>query len=304
MSDKKPQRSGLGRGLSALMADVAQSGTGTADPQRLAQTLPVEQIIPNPNQPRRDFSSDSLQELAESIRQKGVVQPLVVRPTQSARMFEIVAGERRWRAAQIAGLHHLPVVIRDYSDEEVLEIAIIENVQRSDLNPVEEALAYRQLMDRFGHSQEKLATSLSRSRSHIANTLRLLNLPEPVLAQLRAGRLTAGHARALVSTAEPTRLADEIVRKGLSVRETERLVQRSGRTGPRGGAAKRTRASEKDADTRAIEADISANLGMLVSISHNGPDEGGTVTVRYRTLEDLDLLCDVLSKIPRDMRPG
>ena len=240
-------------------------------------------------------------ELADSIRQKGVVQPLIVRPAAVDGNYEIVAGERRWRASQLAGLHQVPVLIRDYSDEEVLEIAVIENIQRADLNAVEEAMAYRQLMDRFGHTQEKLATSLSRSRSHIANSLRLLQLPEPVLAQLRLGQLSAGHARALVTSSDAIRLANVVINKGLSVRETERLAKSAS---PDGGNPKRQVRrddAEKDADTRAIEADLSANLGMLVQIKHNGPDEGGTLSIRYRTLDDLDLLCDVLSKIRRDL---
>ena len=302
MTEKKLSRSGLGRGLSALMADVALSSGSSKEAQRATISLPVEQIAANPNQPRRDFSPQSLAELADSIRQKGVVQPLIVRPTANAELFEIVAGERRWRAAQVAGLHQVPVLIKDYSDEEVLEIAIIENVQRADLNAVEEAMAYRQLMDRFGHTQEKLATSLSRSRSHIANILRLLQLPEPVLVQLRAGQLSAGHARALVTSPEAVRLANEVIKRGLSVRETERLAQAPAGKGKPRQARGSSERPEKDADTRAIEADLSANLRMLVQITHNGPDEGGTLAVRYRTLEDLDLLCDVLSKISRDMR--
>lgn len=302
MSEKKVSRSGLGRGLSALMADVAQSVGPTQESQKAGFSLPVERIVPNPNQPRRDFPVESIAELADSIRQKGVVQPLIVRPTPAGDVFEIVAGERRWRASQVAGLHQVPVLIRDYNDEEVLEIAIIENVQRADLNIVEEAMAYRQLMDRFGHTQEKLATSLSRSRSHIANILRLLQLPEPVLAQLRAGQLSAGHARALVTSRDPVRLANVVILKGLSVRDTERLAKAAETQDNPKLAQGRGIGHEKDADTRSIEADLSANLGMLVSISHNGPDEGGTLSVRYRTLEDLDLLCDVLSKISRDMR--
>lgn len=295
-------RSGLGRGLAALMADVAQSGGPAFGPPNAGTSLPVERIVPNPNQPRREFSPQSLAELADSIRKKGVVQPLIVRPTATVDVFEIVAGERRWRASQAAGLHHVPVVIKDYSDEEILEIAIIENVQREDLNAVEEAMAYRQLMDRFGHTQEKLASALSRSRSHIANALRLLQLPESVLAQLRAGQLSAGHARALVTSLDAARLANEVIRKRLSVRETERLAKSSSvqiKPTPGTNSGKR---SEKDADTRAIEADLSANLRMPVQITHNGPDEGGTLSVKYRSLADLDLLCDVLSKISRDIR--
>ena len=300
MTGKKIPRSGLGRGLSALMADVAQSADVSHDQTKATVALPVERIVPNPNQPRHEFSAESLAELADSIRQKGVVQPLIVRPTKVDGTYEIVAGERRWRASQMAGLHQVPVLVRDYDDEEVLEIAVIENIQRADLNAVEEAMAYRQLMDRFGHTQEKLAASLSRSRSHIANCLRLLQLPDPVLAQLRTGQLSAGHARALITSSDSVRLANEVIRKGLSVRDTERLAKAAL---PAGTLKRKVsgNAVEKDADTRAIEADLSANLGMLVQIKHNGPDEGGIVSVRYRTLEDLDLLCDVLSKIPRDM---
>lgn len=304
MTEKKVPRSGLGRGLSALMADVAQSSGQNLDANRTAISLPTERIIPNPDQPRRDFSEESLRELTESVRTKGIVQPVIVRPLASSDRFEIVAGERRWRAAQAAGLHQIPVLVRDYDDREVLEIAIIENIQRADLNAAEEATAYRQLMDRFGHTQEKLASTLSRSRSHIANILRLLQLPDPVLAQIRSGQLSAGHARALITSIDPVRLANEVIKRGLSVRETERLVKRTGSPGkstPKGASG---RADEKDADTKAIEADLSANLGMLVQIAHNGPDEGGTLSVRYRTLDDLDLLCDVLSKISRDMRGG
>lgn len=298
MSEKKLPRSGLGRGLSALMADIAVASG--QEGERTATSLPIEQISPNPDQPRRDFQPEAMLELTKSIKAKGVVQPLIVRPVRGGSSYEIVAGERRWRAAQAAGLHRVPVIIRDYTDSEVLEIAIIENIQRADLNPVEEALAFRQLMERFGHTQEKLAESLAVSRSHIANTLRLLNLPEEVLSMLRMGRLTAGHARAVLTAPDPMKLALDAVRKGLSVRETERLAQKvklpAGKSLGRGKPR-----PEKDADTRAIEADLSANLRMLVTIDHNGIDEGGKITISYRTLDELDLICDVLSKIPRDV---
>lgn len=293
MNDKRPLRSGLGRGLSALMADVAPA----VEPAAPRNVLSVDLLQPNPDQPRRDFPHAALQELAASIRTKGVVQPLIVRPAGDGK-FQIVAGERRWRAAQMAGLHQVPVLIRDYDDEEVLEIAIIENIQRADLNAVEEALAYRQLMDRFGHTQEQLATSLSRSRSHIANTLRLLSLAEPVLDMLRAGTLTAGHARALITSPRAAELALQVVGRGLSVRETEKLASKVDLP----AAARRRPRAEKDADTVAIENDLSANLRMLVRITHNGPDDGGTIVINYRTLDQLDMLCDVLSKIPRDVR--
>jgi len=299
--DKKSERRGLGRGLSALLADVTPSSSATASPDatRAAQVLAVERVQPNPNQPRRAFAPDALDQLAQSIRQKGIVQPLIVRSIGQDGQYEIVAGERRWRAAQIAGLHEVPVVVREFDDVEVLEIAIIENIQREDLNPIEEALAYRQLIDRFGHTQEKLAEALSRSRSHVTNLLRLLTLPVSVQDFLTTGALSAGHARALVSAPNPAELAAAVVKRGLSVRETERLAKVVSTKPPR-----TRRKSEKDADTRAIEADLSANLHMVVRIDHGGMDEGGVLTIKYRTLDDLDLLCDVLSKIPRDMMEG
>ena len=302
MTDKKTEKRGLGRGLSALMADVnfavPDGGEpGTRGPDRVL----IAALFPNPNQPRTDFPRDALDELASSIRKNGVIQPLIVRPSGQPGQYQIVAGERRWRAAQLAGLHEVPVVIRMLSDAEVVEIAIVENIQRADLNVIEEALAYRQLIDRFGHTQEKVAEALSKSRSHVANLLRLLTLPEEVLVMLRSGTLTAGHARALVTKPNAVELAQRIVKSALSVRETERLAQDL----KPGGVQKRRREPiEKDADTRALETDLSANLHMLVRIEHFGVDEGGTLSVRYRTLDDLDVLCDVLSKIPRDYLPS
>ena len=209
------ERKGLGRGLSALLADVApvdqapsRPVAAAASPARSAESYPIEKIRPNPNQPRRDFDERELQDLAASIREKGVIQPLILRPHPvEPGQYEIVAGERRWRAAQLAGVHALPALVRDLDDTEVLELAIIENIQRADLNPIEEAHGYRQLMDRFGHTQERLAEALGKSRSHIANLLRLLTLPEPVLEMVRAGKLTAGHARALVTASQPEALA-------------------------------------------------------------------------------------------------
>jgi ParB family chromosome partitioning protein len=290
MNDRKPERRGLGRGLSALMADIGADAPG---PRRADGLLPIEALSPNPDQPRRDFPDEAMQDLAASIRQKGVLQPLIVRPTAMPDRYEIVAGERRWRAAQLAGLHDVPVVIRDLDDTEVLEVAIIENIQRADLNAIEEAAGYRALMDRFGHTQEKLAEALSKSRSHIANLLRLLTLPEEVQTHLREGRLTSGHARALVATADPAALARQVIARGLSVRETEALARspdRSRKTGA--GDGKR---AEKDADTRALEADLSASLGMEVSIDHRPGSESGSLTVRYASLDDLDALCRILS---------
>lgn len=300
--EKKQDRKGLGRGLSALMADVNLSrgdiDESGARPIAGDAMLPIEQISPNPNQPRRDFDPALLEELAASIRAKGIIQPLVVRPIGGGESYQIVAGERRWRAAQIAQLHMVPVVVRNFSDSEVLEIAIIENIQRADLNAVEEALGFRQLMEKFGHTQEKLAEALSKSRSHIANTIRLLNLPDEVLSMIRNGTLTAGHARAIIGSPEPLALANKVVGAGLSVRETERLARSIAHPSKTG--AKRPRQVEKDPDTRAIESDLSANLGMGVSIDHDPAGEGGVLRVTYKTLDQLDMLCQALSVIPRD----
>lgn len=300
--EKKNERRGLGRGLSALLADVNPSPSNaltSSDSARPTQVLAVERVQPNPNQPRRAFVADALDQLAQSIKQKGIVQPLIVRAIGQDGQYEIVAGERRWRAAQLAGLHEVPVVVREFDDVEVLEIAIIENIQREDLNPIEEALAYRQLIDRFGHTQEKLAEALSRSRSHVTNILRLLTLPSTVQDMVTSGALSSGHARALVSAPNPVDLAIAVVKRGLSVRETERLAKTV-----IAKPARPHRKPEKDADTRAIEADLSANLHMIVKIDHGAMDDGGVLTIKYRTLDDLDLLCDVLSKIPRDMMDG
>lgn len=299
--EKKPERKGLGRGLSALMADVnlgAPSGSTSGPAPEPEALLPIETVHPNPNQPRRDFDQAALEELASSIRAKGIIQPIVVRRRPSAEGYEIIAGERRWRAAQIAQVHKVPVVVREMNDDEVIEVAIIENIQRENLNPIEEALGFRQLMDRFGHTQEKLSQALSKSRSHIANTLRLLTLPDDVLKMVRAGQISAGHARALIGATDPLALANKIASGGLSVREAEKLamaeVSRASRK--RSGKA----SSEKDADTRALESDLSANLGMAVTIDHSGPEDGGMVKIKYRDLDQLDRLCQLLSVVPRD----
>ncbi|MDD8022107.1 MAG: ParB/RepB/Spo0J family partition protein [Paracoccaceae bacterium] len=293
MSEKKIERRGLGRGLSALMADVnITAGEAEATPRRAELMIPVEKIEPNPNQPRRDFTPDALEDLAASIREKGVIQPLIVRKhPRKPDFYEIVAGERRWRASQMAQLHQLPVIVRDFSDTEVLEVAIIENIQRENLNPLEEALSYRQLMDRFGHTQEKVAEALSKSRSHIANLLRLLHLPEEVQGMLREGQLTAGHARAMITAENPVKLAREAVAKGLSVREVERLAKRPEAKPVRERAP---RSLEKDADTRALEADLSATIGMKVSIDHKDLG-GGALTISYTSLDQLDEICQLLS---------
>jgi ParB family chromosome partitioning protein len=298
MSGKNEKR-GLGRGLSALMADVHLAGPDQANaPRRAEQHLPVDKLEPNPQQPRLDFKQDELESLADSIRQKGVIQPLIVRRKPGRDVYEIVAGERRWRAAQLAHLHEVPVVIRDLSDTEVLEVAIIENIQREDLNAIEEALGFRQLMTRFGHTQEKLAEALSRSRSHVANLLRLLTLPTDVQDMVRDGAISAGHARALIGSPKATDLAAQIVAKGLSVRETERLMK--DQAAPKSGKPA-SKASDKDADTRALEGDLSANLKMAVRIEHSSGGESGQLTISYKSLDDLDKLCQLLSGLPDDV---
>ncbi len=286
------EKKGLGRGLSALLADVGPDQSRLGSVGASQRTVPIDRIRPNPNQPRRTVDDRELQDLAASIREKGVIQPLILRPhPEEAGVHEIVAGERRWRAAQLAGVHELPAVIRDLDDAEVLELAIIENVQRADLNAVEEAQGYRQLMDRFGHTQERLAEGLGKSRSHIANLLRLLTLPEALLDHLRAGRLSAGHARALVTAANPEALARQVIDRDLSVRQTEALARDTIR--PRPAPA---RPAAKDADTRALEADLTANLNLPVSIEHKPGDVSGEVRIRYKTLEELDGLCERLGR--------
>ncbi len=293
MADKKKTR-GLGRGLSALMADVNEDRISQPgeSPRRADMLVPIERIHPNPDQPRRDFTQDQLDDLANSIREKGVIQPLIVRE-RAGGTYEIVAGERRWRASQMAQLHELPVIVRDYDDSEVLEIAIIENIQRADLNPVEEAMGYRQLMDKFGHTQERLSEALGKSRSHIANLMRLLQLPEDVQEMLKKGDLTAGHARALITSEKASELARKIIKGGLSVRQTEALVKKNHE--PTTPKTAKSRPPGKDADTVALEGDLSANLGMKVTVEHRSDGESGQVTIRYESLDQLDEICRVLS---------
>jgi ParB family chromosome partitioning protein len=293
----KTEKRGLGRGLSALMADVHLAGPEQVTTGRKAELhLPVDKLEPNPQQPRLDFKQDELESLAASIRQKGVIQPLIVRRKLGRDVYEIVAGERRWRAAQLAQLHEVPVVVRELNDTEVLEVAIIENIQRADLNAIEEALGFRQLMTRFGHTQEKLAEALSKSRSHVANLLRLLTLPDDVQDLVRDGTLSAGHARALIGSAKASELAAQIVAKGLSVRETERLMKAQESAKP--SSPRAVKAPEKDADTRALEGDLSANLKMPVRIQHAAGSESGELVIRYTSLDDLDRLCRILSQLP------
>lgn len=299
MSQAKSERRGLGRGLSALMADVDPKPENTPDApsgvsRKAEMQVDIGLIAANPDQPRQHFDRKDMDELVESVRQKGIIQPLIVRTDPAnADGFQIVAGERRWRAAQRVSLHKVPVIIRELDDTEVLELAIIENIQRSDLNPVDEARGYQQLMNRFGHTQEKMAEALGKSRSHIANMLRLLTLPEPVLKFVQVGELSMGHARALVSADDPHALAQQIIAKKLSVRDVEKLLKEQ-RT-PVADKPKKTTAPKKDADTRQIESDLSAALGMRVSIDHVDGSEKGKLVVNYKNLEQLDDVCRRLS---------
>ena len=277
----KPRR-GLGMGLSALLGDRPE---GPVADGLQTQTVPIELLGPSPLQPRRRFAEAELEALAQSIREKGVLQPLLVRPAAAgATGYEIVAGERRWRAAQRALLHEVPVVVRELDDGQTLELALIENVQRSDLSAIEEAEAYRRLIEQFGHTQEALAGTVGKSRSHVANTLRLLGLPEAVRLMVQEGALTAGHARALIGAADPGRLADLVVERQLSVRETEALARRE-----QGAArAPRVSAGAPDPNLADLERQLSQSLGLAVTIRTRG--EGGVLMVRYSQGEQLAAL--------------
>lgn len=279
----------LGRGLAALIGDSAPPASAADRAQRSPRRLPVAFLRPNPSNPRKAFKTDDLEDLTASVKERGVVQPLIVRPLEGeTEIYEIIAGERRWRASQKAGLHDVPVIVREASDKESLEIAIIENVQRADLNALEEARGYRQLMDQYGYSQNEMAEVIGKSRSHIANTLRLLNLPEKVQEYILDGKLMAGHARALLTLEDPAAAADQIVNEGMSVRDVENIGASGGRK--RGAGGRKSAASRKDADTRALEKSIADILGLDVSIDHAG-EKGGRVTVSYKSLEQLDDIC-------------
>jgi ParB family chromosome partitioning protein len=284
MSEEASKRR-LGRGLAALIGDIDQPAVPAAKPVPADRGLPIDLISPNPRNPRRRFADEELADLCQSIREHGVVQPVVVRPSQTSGRYEIIAGERRWRAAQLAGMKEIPAIIRDVGDREALELAIVENIQRTDLNPVEEALGFQQLIDDHGYTQADLGQVIGKSRSHVANTLRLLKLPEDVRAMLVDGALSAGHARTLITADDPASLARKIVEGGLSVRQAEALAQE-----PTHGQLPKTAARpEKDPDTVALEKLLSDVTGLGVSISHKR--SGGEVRVAYRTLEQLDDLC-------------
>jgi ParB family chromosome partitioning protein len=283
-------RSRLGRGLASLMGDVGVE-THASEKMRSQRRVPIEFVRPNPRNPRKLFSEAELEGLSASIRERGIIQPIVVR-SRGQEIYEIIAGERRWRAAQRAGLHEVPIVVIDASDGEALELAIIENVQRSDLNPLEEATGYQVLAAEFDHSQEDIAKIVGKSRSHVANTLRLLKLPDTVKAYINAGKLSAGHARALINQPDPESVAREIVAKGLNVRQVEALGQE--KAAAAGKVAKTRSRAVKDADTVAVERRLSDALGLVVSIDHRG--KGGVLHVRYRTLDQLD---DVIGRLEK-----
>ncbi len=281
-------RKRLGRGLAQLIGDMDVAPSAPMGPISADRRVPIELISRNPNNPRREFAEELLDDLAQSIRTHGLVQPIVVRPEPgNPARYEIIAGERRWRAAQRAELNEVPVVIRDVDDRQALEIAIVENVQRSDLNPFEEALGYQQLIDEHEYTQADLGTVIGKSRSHVANSLRLLKLPDRVLALVRQGLLSAGHARTLVTAENPEALAQHIVKEGLSVRQAEALTQEILNPKPTNRIKKIQ--VEKDADTRALERLLSDTTGMAVEIDHKG--NGGNIIIKYKSLEQLDDIC-------------
>ena len=293
MSDEPRPRAGgrgLGRGLSALLGEEE----APAAQNKNVRTLATELLRPGRFQPRRHFDEASLQSLADSVRAQGILQPILVRRSpDSPNNYEILAGERRWRAAQAAQLHEVPVIIRELGDREASEIALVENVQREDLNPIEEAQGYKRLIEEFGHTQEALATAVGKSRSHIANTLRLLNLPEEVQAMIDDGRLTAGHARALITAADPLEIAKQIVSMGLSVRQTEGFVRNQSSTRPP-KADGQIPVSHKDPNVAALEQELSLLLGLRVALQTEGTDGGGVLSIHYSTLDQLDV---VLAKL-------
>ncbi len=296
----QPRQRGLGKGLAALLGETMEPATtGTREGALLS--IPIEHLAPHPNQPRQHFDEVEIQSLADSIRARGIVQPLVVRPGpggEDGAPYQIVAGERRWRAAQRAGLHELPAVVRQLSDPESIEIALVENLQRSDLNPLEEATAYRRLICEFDHRQEDVATALGKSRSHVANTVRLLDLPETVKALVGDGTLSAGHGRALLAAADPAALSDTVVRLGLTVRQTEALVRRAGE-----GRTRQRKARRDDPNIRALQDDLSRALGLRVTIDPAARGAGGRVTIAYKEPEQLDALIGRLRAGPQPRPP-
>ena len=301
MSSKNERKKGLGRGLSSFLdvdgfdeiverkkdEDKGKSSSNNSS------YLPIENLFPNLKQPRKDFSTDELNSLASSIEETGIIQPILVRKNND--VYEIVAGERRWRAAQIAKIHEVPVLIKELTDEEVVKISIIENIQRVDLNPIEEANSYKQLIQDFGYTQEKVSASLGKSRSYIANSLRLLSLPESIIIFLKEGKLTSGHARALVGVKNSEFFARKIIEESLSVRDIENLVKKE--TYQRDNIIKKETSLKKDVDTLNLEQDLKLALGLKTTIDHNENSGGGRIVIKYRDLEQLDIFCSKIMKI-------
>tara|TARA_Y100001934_G_scaffold229484_1_gene276519 strand:+ start:549 stop:1442 length:894 start_codon:yes stop_codon:yes gene_type:complete len=297
MNSPKTGENKLGRGLSALLGDnsrefsASDNKSGKNTPQKGFSTVPVEYLIPSSLQPRQIFGQEEIQSLAASIKEKGILQPILVRSSNTSdEFFEIIAGERRWRGAQLAGLHQVPVIVRDLSDEEVLQVALIENIQRANLNPIEEALGYRRLINEFKHTQDSLSDVVGKSRSHIANILRLLSLPESIQNNLKMRDISAGHARTLIGISNAEDIVKEIINKKLNVRQTEILVKKFKSHVSR----KKIDISQKDADTLALEKSLSDALGLTVLIGFNG--KGGKLIIQYESLDQLD---EIISRLTR-----
>lgn len=288
-----PSKRRLGRGLAALIGEMDQpiSDISSAPAVSADRRVPIDLVVRNPKNPRKHFAEEDLQDLASSIRQHGIVQPVVVRPVSDGK-HEIIAGERRWRAAQLAGLNEIPVLVREVDDRTALELAIVENVQRADLNPVEEALGYEQLIAEHGYTQNDLGEIIGKSRSHVANSLRLLKLPDLVRDMIFAGSLSAGHARALIPTSDPVGLARTIVAKGMSVRDAEKLAQHNIKA--QNSPAPETKSATKDPDTLALERTLSDTLGLAVTVNHKGGS--GRLTISYKSLEQLEEICRLLER--------
>lgn len=296
MNAETPKRTPLGRGLNALFGDEPAQPAQPENTSRASPRVPIHLIAPSPLQPRRHFDQTALDELAASVREKDILQPILVRPAREPGHYEIVAGERRWRAAQQAQLHDVPIIVKEMSDAEALEYALIENLQRADLTPIEEARGYQRMVDEFGHTQEKVSEVVGKSRVHVANTLRLLALPDDVQRRIEAGELTAGQARPLIGLRNAGPLAEQVIKRGLSARQVEQLARSQGETKkrklspppPPGG---------KDADTRALEQTLERATGYTVDISFDG--EAGIVAIKYNNLEQLDDIVRRLTSAPR-----
>ena len=301
MSSKNERKKGLGRGLSSFLdvdsfdeiVEISNPEKEVSKASNGSNFLPIEHLVPNQNQPRKNFTEDELKSLASSIRETGIIQPILVRKNNS--FYEIVAGERRWRAAQLAKIHEVPVLIKELTNEEVVKISIVENIQRVDLNPIEEANSYHQLIRDFGYTQEKVSSSLGKSRSYIANSLRLLSLPKSIIKFLEEGKLTSGHARALVGVKNSEFLAKKIIEEGLSVRDIENIVKKG--IDQSNNRIEKKPSIKKDVDTLNLEQDLKMALGLKTVIDHNENSGRGSIIIKYRDLEQLDEFCSKIMKI-------